>query len=480
LPDIPLLSVREITDQFRRRALSPVELINLTLVRAEAVQTHLNPFRMIDREGAGIAAEASEKRWAKGEPLSPLDGVPVSIKDNQAVAGQPRTSGSLANRDLAPMTEDSPHVARLREAGAVLFARTNMPDSAWKAVCDSPLSGITRNPWNPELTPGGSSGGAAVAVATGCSPIATGSDGGGSVRIPAAFTGTYGIKPTTGRIPGISEAPDISAIGPLSRTVADAALALSVMCRPDASDPLSAALIMPDFVEAIKHGVRGPGSSPLRVAVSSTCGFSGAGASWPIDASRLGALEAAARALADAGAIVEYADPPAHNIRRAYVTVCEVAFGAVVAAMPAERMAMLDPGLVETARRGMMTSAAIERQAQMERVRLMQAFISFLTEYDLVLTPCVPIAPFTAGHNINTPDSNIYPEWYDWTPFTWVFNATKLPAASCPWGLDAAGLPQAVQLVSRHFREDLVLRASAVLENAMPVHRPADRLWNTA
>ncbi len=192
---------------------------------------------MIDRDGARIAAEASEKRWAKGEPLSPLDGVPVSIKDNQAVAGQPRTSGSLANRDLAPMTEDSPHVARLREAGAVLFARTDMPDSAWKAVCDSPLSGITRNPWNPELTPGGSSGGAAVAVATGCSPIATGSDGGGSVRIPAAFTGTYGIKPTTGRIPGISEAPDISAIGPLSRTVADAALALSVMCRPDASDP---------------------------------------------------------------------------------------------------------------------------------------------------------------------------------------------------------------------------------------------------
>ncbi len=140
---------------------------------------------------------------------------------------------------------------------------------------------------------------------------------------------------------------------------------------------------------------------------------------------------------------------------------------------------MLDPGLVETARRGMMTSAAIERQAQMERVRLMQAFISFLTEYDLLLTPC-PIAPFTAGHNINTPDRNIYPEWYDWTPFTWVFNATKLPAASCPWGLDAAGLPQAVQLVARHFREYLVLRASAALENAMPVHRPADRLWNTA
>jgi aspartyl-tRNA(Asn)/glutamyl-tRNA(Gln) amidotransferase subunit A len=478
LTDILLLSVSEIADQFRSRALSPMELLNLTLERAETVQARLNPFRMIDREGARRSAEASERRWARGEPLSLLDGVPVSIKDNQAIAGQPRTSGSLANEHLPPMTEDAPHVARLRQAGAIFYARTNMPDNAWKAVCDSPLSGITRNPWNSELTPGGSSGGAAVAVATGCGPIATGSDGGGSIRIPAAFTGIYGIKPTTGRIPGITEAPDISAVGPLSRTVADAALALSVMCRPDASDPLSAALVVPDFVAEMKRGVHQRGDKPLKVAVSSTCGFEGADVSPLIDASRLDALESAARALAAAGAIVEYAEPPAHHIRRAYVTVCEVAFGAVVAGMPAERIALLDPGLDETARRGMMTSAVIERQAHLERVRLMQAFIRFLTKYDLLLTPCVPIAPFIAGDNINTPDEKTYPEWYDWTPYTWVFNATKMPAASCPWGLDAAGLPQAVQLVARHFREDLVLRGSAVLESAMPAQRPADGLWD--
>jgi aspartyl-tRNA(Asn)/glutamyl-tRNA(Gln) amidotransferase subunit A len=468
LTDILSLSVAEIAEQFRRRALSPVELLNANLARADGVQARLNPFRMIDREAAVTAALASERRWAAGAPLSPLDGIPVSIKDNQAVAGQPRTSGSLANQHLAAMTEDAPHVARLREAGAVLFARTNTPDFAWKAVCDSPLSGVTRNPWNPELTPGGSSGGAAVAVATGCGPIATGSDGGGSIRIPAAFTGIYGIKPTTGRVPGITEAPDISAIGPLTRTVADAALALSVMCQPDASDSLSSALIVPDFVAATKLGVNGGGKRPLKIAVSSSCGFARGNASPLIDASRLGPLEAAARAFTDAGAIIEYADPPAHDIRRAYVTVCEVAFAAIVAAMPAERMALLDPGLIETARRGMLTPAVVERQAQIERVRLMQAFVGFLTEYDLLLTPCVPIAPFTAGTNINTPDQKTYPEWYDWTPYTWVFNAVKMPAASCPWGLDAAGLPQAVQLVARHFREDLVLRGSAVLEAASP------------
>jgi aspartyl-tRNA(Asn)/glutamyl-tRNA(Gln) amidotransferase subunit A len=451
------LNATELAQHFRRRTLSPVELLEATIARAETVQPRLNPFRLIDAEPAGEAARASERRWARGEPLSPLDGVPVAIKDNQAVAGQTCAFGSRAFELLSPATEDAPHVARLREAGTVLYARTTMPDLAWKAVTDSPLTGVTRNPWDPVLTPGGSSGGSAVAVATGCGPIATGSDGGGSIRIPAAFTGVYGIKPTTGRVPGVSESPDISAIGPLTRSVGDAALALSVMCRPDHGDPLSAALVLPDFVAETGRGVEG-----LRVAVSATCGYAHA------DASRLGPLEEAARALGAAGARVEHVDPPAWNIRRSYVTVCEAAFGAVVAGMPAERMSLLDPGLVETARRGMMTSAAVERQAQLERVRLMRVFTWFLSEHDLLLLPCVPIAPFRAGEGVNTPDEKSYPEWYDWTPFTWVFNATKLPAASCPWGLDAAGLPQAVQLVATHFREDLVLRASAVLEAAMP------------
>ena len=240
------LSAAELAEQYGKRALSPVELLDVILARAEIVQQRLNPFRTINAERAREAARASEHRWAAGKPLSPLDGVPVAIKDNQAVAGEPRTAGSCALAHVPPAVEDAPHVARLREAGAVFYARTTMPDLAWKAVNDSPLSGITRNPWNPALTPGGSSGGSAVAVATGCGPIATGSDGGGSIRIPAAFTGIYGIKPTSGRVPGIGESPDFSAVGPLTRSVADAALALSVMCRPDRNDPIGAALSVPD------------------------------------------------------------------------------------------------------------------------------------------------------------------------------------------------------------------------------------------
>jgi aspartyl-tRNA(Asn)/glutamyl-tRNA(Gln) amidotransferase subunit A len=235
---------------------------------------------------------------------------------------------------------------------------------------------------------------------------------------------------------------------------------------PERSDPLSAALMVPDFVAALSKGVAG-----LRVAVSATCGYAES------DPARLGPLDEAARALDDAGARVERADPPIWNIRRAYVTVCEAAFAGVVASMTAEHMALLDPGLIETVRRGMMVSAAVERQAELERVRLMQAFIAFFNEYDLLLTPCVPIAPFVAGHGINTPDAETYPEWYDWTPYTWVFNAAKLPAASCPWGLDQAGLPQAVQLAATYFREDLVLRASAIIEAKMPVQHPNDALW---
>jgi aspartyl-tRNA(Asn)/glutamyl-tRNA(Gln) amidotransferase subunit A len=229
---------------------------------------------------------------------------------------------------------------------------------------------------------------------------------------------------------------------------------------------LAAALTVPDFVAEAGSGMKG-----LKVAVSATLGYA------QINPSRLDPLEKAVVALGDAGARVEKVDPPVWNIRRAYVTVCEVAFAAVAAGMSAERMALLDPGLIQTARRGMMTSAVTERQAQSERVRLMQAFARFFTEYDLLITPCVPVAPFTAGHGIDTPDVNSYPEWYDWTPYTWVFNAAKLPAASCPWGLDAAGLPQAVQVAATHFREDLVLRASAALEAAMPYPRPAEKLW---
>jgi aspartyl-tRNA(Asn)/glutamyl-tRNA(Gln) amidotransferase subunit A len=459
--DLLYLSTHQLAEKYRQCAVSPVEVLDAVFARATAIQPSLNPFCLFDTETARAAAEESGLRWAAGAPLSLLDGVPIAVKDNHAVRGQVGASGSKALEPSTPAAADVPMIARLREAGAILYARTTMPDMAWKAVTDSPRTGVTRNPWNRELTPGGSSGGSAVAVATGCGPIATGSDGGGSIRIPAAFTGLYGIKPTTGRIPGLTEAPDISAPGPLTRSVADAALALSVMCRPDASDPMASALVVPDFTAAIAQGVKG-----MRIAVSPVLGPA------RTDPARLGPLRAAAKALEDAGAIVEEAVPPGVDIRDSYVAVCEAAFAGAIARLPPDRVALLDPGLFDAARRGMMTSAAVSRGAELDRIRLMRSLIAFLSRYDLLLTPCVPIAPFAADTNKNTPDPVAYPEWYDWTPYTWVFNAAKMPAASCPWGLDLDGLPQAVQLAAAHFREDAILRASAVLEAAMPFQRP--------
>ncbi|MFQ3623175.1 MAG: amidase family protein, partial [Acetobacteraceae bacterium] len=439
--------------------------------RVECHQAALAPFRLIDADGARAAARESEARHRRGEALSPLDGVPVALKDNHAARGMPRQSGSRT-REARPDAEDQPHVARLREAGCVILARTTMPDLGWKAVNDSPLTGVTRNPWKPDRTPGGSSGGSAVAVATGVCPAATGGDGGGSIRIPACFTGVYGIKPTSGRVPGLYDSPagDLVAPGPLTRTVADAALLLERMCRPDGRDPIASAVPSPPFRALLCEGVRG-----LRVAVSATLGFAA-----PPEGARAAALEEAARALAAAGAEVAWEDPPLWNARETFVAIWQCAYAVAVATTPAERLPLFDPGLLDAARRGLATTALAERLAQAERTRLMHAMIGFHRRVDLLLCPAVPIGAFAAGHGVNTPDRARYPEWYDWTPFTWPFNLTRQPCASVPWGLDEEGLPVGVQIVAGHFREDLVLRASAVLEAAKPMPQPAGTLWRGA
>lgn len=471
MTEIHRLTAAELAEAYRTRRLSPVEVVEAALARARAVQEALCPFRLVDEAGARAAAAASAARWARGETLSALDGVPVAIKDNHAARGMPKQSGSRT-REAVAEAEDAPMVARLREAGAVILGRTTMPDLGWKGVTDSPLTGVTRNPWNPDRTPGGSSGGAAVAVATGVCPIATGGDGGGSIRIPAGFTGVFGLKPTSGRVPGLYDSPagDLVAPGPLARRVADAALALAWMCRPDGRDPVASAVPAPHYPALLQEGVGG-----LAVAVSPTLGFAP-----PVDAVRLAALEGAAAALARAGARVTWEDPPLWSMRAGFATLWEASYAAAVMATPAERLALFDPGLLDVARRGLATPAVAERLAQAERTRLTHAMVAFHQRFELLLCPTLPIGAFRAGHGVNTPDPVRWPEWYDWTPYTWPFNLTRQPCASIPWGLDGEGLPVGVQLVALHFREDLVLRAAAVLEAANPMPMPEDGRWSPA
>src|SRR3954468_6573412 len=225
--DIAFASALDLVELYRTQALSPVEAAEALLARAETLQPKLNAFCVIDRDGALEAAREAERRWRDGEPLGPLDGVPVTIKDLVLMRGFPTRRGSRMI-DPVPDTEDGPAVARLREAGAVIIGKTTTPEFGWKAIGDSPLTGITRNPWNKERTPGGSSAGAAVAAATGMGPLHLGSDGGGSIRIPSSFTGVFGIKPTYGLVAASPPSPFavVSHTGPMTRTVEDAALML--------------------------------------------------------------------------------------------------------------------------------------------------------------------------------------------------------------------------------------------------------------
>jgi aspartyl-tRNA(Asn)/glutamyl-tRNA(Gln) amidotransferase subunit A len=468
MPSPLFMTATELAAAYRAHKLSPVEVLEAVIDRAAGVQEALNPFALIDAAAARDAAEASHARLRDNQPLSVLDGVPVAMKDNVQVKGQPRRHGSRMYEHAAPEAEDAPVPATLRAAGAVMWSRTTMPDLGWKALNDSPLYGLTGNPWNPKLSPGGSSGGSAVAVMTGCGPLASGGDGGGSIRVPASWCGAVGIKGTTGRVPTLFEAATATLVsnGPLSRSVLDAAHYMAITCRPDPRDPITGALQLPDFVGACGAGVSG-----LRIALSRTIGFAEAGR----DAH---CLDQAAKVLRDAGATVVEAEPPLWHAEAAFAAMWHSAHALSLADVPAERLVLADPGLVDSARQGWRLDPGTDRKAQMEANRLMRALIGFFAGhgtspgFDLMLCPMMPVAPLVSGHGLDTPDGAKYPNWWDWTNFTWPFNMTRSPGASLPWGVHADGLPSAVQLIAPHFREDTVFRAAAVLEAAQPVVVP--------
>src|SRR5437763_9005201 len=263
--EIAFSSAENLAELYRKKALSPVEAAELLFARIEALQPKLNAFCIVDRDGALAAARASETRWRDGRPHSPLDGVPVTIKDLVMMTGFPTRRGSRMLENAAPDAEDGPAVSRLKEAGAVILGKTTSPEFGWKAIGDSPLTGITRNPWNLGHTTGGSSAGAAAACAAGIAPLHVGSDGAGSIRIPAAFTGIFGIKATFGRVPAHPPSPMglLSNVGSMTRNVRDAAAMLNVLARPDARDPYTLPPESRDYLAGIDNGVNG-----LRIAYS--------------------------------------------------------------------------------------------------------------------------------------------------------------------------------------------------------------------
>src|SRR5215472_4784632 len=299
--DLAFASATRLIELYRAKRVSPVEVATETLRRLEMYEGAVNAFVLYDPETALAMARASEERWQKGEPQGLLDGMPVALKDTVLTKGWPRLLGSRTIDPKQAWDEDSPATARLRGEGAVFFGKTTTPEFGWKGVTDSPLTGVTRNPWDLERTPGGSSGGSAAAVVAGVCPLALGTDAGGSIRIPASFCGIVGLKPTFGRVAVYppSAFGDVAHVGPMARTVEDAALMLDAIKGPDSRDWHS----LPDDDIAYRNQVREGSLRGKHIALSPTLGFA-----EPIPAVRE-AFERAVRVFAELGAVVEPADP---------------------------------------------------------------------------------------------------------------------------------------------------------------------------
>jgi aspartyl-tRNA(Asn)/glutamyl-tRNA(Gln) amidotransferase subunit A len=458
MPDITTLSATELLGLYRRRELSPVEVTRAVLAAIEARDATTNAYCLVRGEEALAAARASEHRWQAGEPEGRLDGVPVSVKDLLLTSGWPTLRGSRTIEAAGLWDADAPAVARLREHRAVLLGKTTTPEFGWKGVTDSPLTGVTRNPWDPARTAGGSSGGSAAAVASGLGPLSVGTDGGGSIRIPACFCGIVGLKPTHGRVPVYppSTFGTLSHVGPMARTVADAALLLDVLSAPDYRDPL--ALDRPGPVS----GGAPPPVSGLRVAYSPALGYA------KVDPEVAAVVRGAVTALESAGARVTLADPGFADPIDAFRVLWYAGAAQLVNDIPPGRRALIDPGLAEVAAAGRRYSALDYLQALRERSALGIAMGAFHQAHDLLVTPAEPIVAFEAGAEV--PGGSAGSRWMSWTPFTYPFNMTHQPAATVPCGFSAAGLPIGVQVVGPRHADALVLSACAAIEAALPWH----------
>jgi aspartyl-tRNA(Asn)/glutamyl-tRNA(Gln) amidotransferase subunit A len=458
--EISYASAERLGELYRTKALSPVEAASALVARIEALEPKLNAFVLVDHEGSLTAARASEARFARGEPLGPLDGVPATIKDLVMMRGFPTRRGSRMI-DPVPDGEDGPATARLREAGAVILGKTTAPEFGWKAVGDSPLTGITRNPWNLEHTPGGSSSGAAAACAAGIAPLHVGSDGAGSIRIPAAFTGIFGLKASFGRVPAHPYGPLglLSNVGPMTRQVRDAALMLNAICRPDHRDGYALPPETRDFLNGIEDGVAG-----LRIAFSPDFGYA------RVDPEISACIAASARRFEELGARVEEVGDVFASPRDALFTIWAAGLARIMAGYPAEKHELCDPGLRAMATEGARISAADYVAADLARAALCSRMAEFHRRYDLLLTPMMPVPALPVGQLFNDPARER--SWLDWSPFSYPFNMTRQPAASVPCGLTAVGLPIGLQIVGPLYAEDRVLRAARAFETAQPDRRP--------
>ncbi|MBP2371627.1 amidase [Pseudonocardia parietis] len=469
--DLPLDNATALRVLVAAREVSPVEIVREALDRAKDVDADLNLFVTVTEELALASARAVEQAVMSGEDLGPLAGVPITVKDNLNVAGVPTRSGSTATPD-APVQADSPAVARARQAGACILGKTTTSEFAIKAVGQSPLTGITRNPWNPQRTTGGSSAGGAAAVAAGVVPLSVVTDGGGSTRIPASLCGVFGIKPQFGRVPylPVSATPTLSHVGCVTFRVRDALLALRSVAGPDARDA-AAPPIGP--IGEISVSSRMP---TLRVALCPDLG-----GARPRDDVRA-AVDHAAGLLRDRwGCSVEsVADVVGGDSSQIFYSEFLAGAGARLAPLLSGSREQLDPDVVSVLEHGANQTLTDYMEMQGRRHALRARVHELFERFDVLVTPTVPVTAFGASESCPAELGLTADDPFGWLPYTYPFNLTGNPAASIPCGTGGDGLPIGMQVVGRPYDEATVLTVAAAMESTAPWSRPADDLRKAA
>lgn len=463
-PIVCRMSAAELVSLYERGELSPIEVTRSVLQQAEAINPQLNAFVLIDAEGALAAATESETRWVQGRPLSRIDGVPATIKNLVSVKGWPLRLGSWTT-SAEPTIDDAPTAKSLRAGGAILIGATTTCEFGWKGVADSPFSGVVRNPWNPALTSGGSSGGAAIAAVTGCGVLNLGSDGGGSIRIPAAFCGVVGHKPSFGRVPYFppSAFGTVGHLGPITRTAQDAALMLDVMSQRDLRDwhqnPLPFPPTMPELADF--------GWCGLRVGLWTDM------PATTVDPEILAAVTRAARTMESLGAVVETIHLPGERLLSLFNVLWFSGAAARVARVRPQERERVDPGLLSAAAVGSTYSAIDFANANSQRAVFGTAMDMLLEDYDLVISPTTPTVAFEAGNDV--PPGSGHEFWTEWACFNFPLNLSQQPACSVCCGMTMTGLPIGLQLIGPKARDSLVLAAAAAYAQSEPQRPLRDR-----
>ncbi|MBF6618153.1 MAG: amidase [Candidimonas sp.] len=446
-------------EAYARKACTPVEVTRSALAHAQVVNKQTNAFALLDEPRALEAAQASASRWDAGEPLSLIDGMPITVKEFASVTGWPTRRGSVLT-DPAPAVQNSVFVSRLRAAGAVLLGKTRAPEFNWKGVTDSPGYGITRNPWNPDLTPGGSSGGCAAAVAAGVVRVSIGSDAAGSVRIPAAFTGTIGLKPTFGRIPVVPFASHFSGLahfGPIGASARDIAEVMETVAGAHPGDWSSsmgnAQCINPSATDV----------SALRIGVLQSADLG------PMDAAVQRGLQEFLDGVNRGGLACQPIRLDVQGASEAGAMLYRLGCARSLSNIDSAQYDRMDPGLLEY----LQYAGELSLEDYLGALAIRDAFASKLaevfTQVDVLVLPTVPVLPFRAG--INVPPGWPGNDWLSWNPFTPAFNLAQNPVLSYPVWPSECELPIGIQLVAPALEEGRLLALSSWLEERMPLQR---------